>query len=258
MRESWSNLKMEDFKIMKQKALFTYFAIIAVMIAVGLIFFGGKEKVAAVNLTEGISPVRAADSRQLLVLESLKGKTPQEIKSILDKEWPTIGADLASWLRSSGRIGVDEKISSLEFFYGSGQGSGEDSKGNVHQGYFQDELIAKVIVEGHKEPLLVAVKCSNGLFMMTGELGLIYEDNLAFTIARGKGLVDYVSYETSINLARSFGLPIYKGKGKNRKLIFSEEALRVDTDWHQVTVLVFPGDEFDLRTMTYNGQEVID
>lgn len=92
----------------------------------------------------------------------------------------------------------------------------------------------------------------NGLFD-------IKEDNLTrvgnaattFTIEKGRNLVYYVGYKQAIFLADYFDLPIIRDKGSDAEVITASEALATDTDYHQVAVIVYPKDTFDLGNMTY-------
>ena len=231
-----------------------YGAAVAVILALG-IFFLCRDNAGAVNVVRDIEPVRQTTPEQDLVLSSLEGKDPGEIKTILDREWPTLGSSIVGWLRSTNRITPSEEVTSVEYMYGSGQADGEDGQGQIHSGYFEDELLAKVTIAGRNEPLVVAVRCLNGLFRIQGDgINTIAEDEINFTIGRRKALVDYVSYETSIYLAEYFNLPIYKGRGRSRRAVDPTEARATNTDDHQIMVLVFAGDEFDIGNMTYNGQ----
>jgi len=228
-------------------------ALAVLVLICGLIFFIPDGRT---NLVDDLRPVKAVSEENLFVLDSLKDKTPFERKLILNHEWPSIGKDLVAWLRLSGKIDSGVEVSSIEFLYGSGEAEGEDFDGDIHKGFFEDQLIAKISIKGRDKPLFVAVQCSNGLFRLQGDgLESVYADELIFTIGKRKGLVDYVSFEIAISLAKTFGLPIYKGKGQNRKLISAEEALETNTDFHQVMVLVFTGDVFNLKDMTYNGKK---
>lgn len=211
-----------------------------------------KKPVKMINVVTEISPVRAVTPAQNQLLDRLRGLPAAEQDRILREEWPTLATDLVGWLRRDGRIKGDEKIEKVTLFYGSGAARSEDAAGTIHEGRFENELLAEIVITGRKDPMLVAVRCTNGMYdVVRGDLYPVGERQLVFTIGQGESLVNYVSYETAIHLAVTFSLPIHKDRGSRLRQIDAAEALRTDTDRHQVRVLVYPGDTFNLGAMTY-------
>ncbi len=238
---------------MKKKIVIALFFLIPFTIVILRLDYLHRQYNGKQNIVNDLTPIHQISAQHELILDSFSGKTPSEISRILSNEWPTIKQDLINWLVDTGKLASADEVTSITFFYGSGTANGEDGHGNIHSGYFQNELIAQLNLTEDAKPLLVAVKCANGLFeLASSNLLTISSDQLRFAIGKRKCLVDYVSFETAISLAKQFNLSIYKDKGKQRHKISPEEALKTDTDNHLIQILVFPGDEFDLVNMTYN------
>lgn len=204
------------------------------------------------DLVNDLTPVHQVTPEQSRLIDRLENLTPTEQDEILRAEWPNLATDIVSWLRQNGRIDNVERIRSLTLFYGSGSARGEDASGTVHRGQFDGELLAEIVIAGRENPLLVAVRCTNGIYDLVGEINTIGRRPLVFTIEPGDSLVDHVDYEQAIWLAEEFELPIQKDRGSQRREISASEALQTDTDQHLVRVLVYAGDRFDLGTMNFS------
>lgn len=205
-----------------------------------------------VNVVSDITPVRAATARQQDILNSLVGKPHAEQDKILQEQWPTLATDLIGWLRALGEIQNDEAIEKVELFYGSTTADGADVDGEIHTGHFNEELLAEITVTGRENPLLIAVRCTNGMFnVVRGALHPVGVRSLEFTIGEGQSLVNYVSFPAAINIANVHGLTIQAGRGKTLHKVTAEDAIKIDTAKTLVRVIVYKGDHFDLGSMTY-------
>lgn len=189
------------------------------------------------------------------VLQELKKLQPGERQAYLDKYFPKLHEDVVYYLRERGKLKATDKVASVKFLFGSASNvKAEDGTGKTNNGKFEDELIARVSIEGKDQPLDVIVQCLNGTFNLPGDL---QEFNSRvpiqqFTIKAGEGLTTYVSMPTAVDLAKRFGLPMYRGKIIDRNYQISpEEAATINTDVTQVTVRVYPGDRFDLVNMQF-------
>jgi len=211
-----------------------------------------------VNVVTDIQPVRAATPAQIGVLDRLRGLSAAEQDVLLKQEWPNLSTTVVGWLRRDGRIKRGEKVEKVELFYGSGEADGEDRDGTIHSGNFKDELLANIVITGREKPMLIAIRCMNGMYdVVSGDIHPVgSEQTLVFVIQQGESLVNHVPFETAIHLATTFNLPIHRDRGTKMRQISAEEALQTDTNRHQVRVLVYEGDTFDLGAMTYNDKEV--
>lgn len=221
------------------------------VLLLGAFLFSGCAPKNDTDVVHDIPPVRQVSSEQASLLASLKGQSPQEIKAAIEEEWPTLSSEIIAYVRTAKEIGNHEEIN-ITYLYGSSSAKGEDATGEIHDGRFDDQLVAKLEIKERKESIYIAVLCMNGLFD-------IKEDNLTrvgdaattFTIEKGRNLVYHVGYEQAILLADYFDLPIIRGKGSNAEVITASKALVTDTDYYQVAVIVYPGDTFNLGNMTY-------
>ncbi len=211
----------------------------------------GATKLDVVNGTVPVS-VHDIEWRKSLI-ETLKPMTPTERKAEIDKVLPRLNSQLVASLRERG-YGCD--IASIEYVFGSGTSeSVESGDGNTYSGFYEDQLYA--VIKGDKcfkDSMMVFVQCFNGTFVIDGKsiysIG-IYEPS--FTIEKGKGINSYVDYRTAVWIAEQFNLPLYKGQGWKGPIITPTQARQYenDLDRQAITVKVYPGDYFNLGTITY-------
>jgi hypothetical protein len=219
-----------------------------------------------IDLVSGITPVHTLSSSQIATISSLREVESELRLQFLNEEWPTLANDIVFWVKSypksypsKFRISNTSKIDSVVFSYGSGTGSGNDATAQTHSGKFDDRLLANIYIDSLKTPLMYFVECTNGMVVAVDSDGSIARigqggNNFEFVIEKGQGLCRYVSYESSIMLARTFEIPIYRGKIMSASTrISADEAIRLEdnTDREQITVKVFQGDRFNLNTMVY-------
>lgn len=235
---------------MKKRKIFA--GVVLVIIIVLIIFSVMKNKKDVVG---GIQPMEESGiGWRTEIIDSLR-KLPQDQRSeFIQKNVPQLNSQLIRFLRNSR---YDCNVDSVTYLFGSGKAKGVQSgDGNTYDGYYDEQLYA--VIKGEtcfKDSLVVFVQCLNGTFSLKGKT----VQNLGsykprFTIEKGNGINAYVDYQTSIFLAEHFKLPVYIGRDPRfRKRISYQMAkdLEVHLDRKQVTVLVYPGDEFDLGTMSY-------
>lgn len=222
-----------------------------------------KEDKHKLNVVKDIEPVWQLDAERHQVLDDLKTIPTAQRGAYLQQRWPQLDNDLVVFLKDRGTIPSNAEVEEITYAYGSAvKVKAEDLKRFIHDGEIRNELIASVKVKGIKKPVLVAVRCLNGLFELEGDFFQeVASRNFIsqFTIRRGEGLCHHVSYPVAIRLAERFKLPIYKsGRNIPEQKISVEEALVLEnqTDQIQVMVRVYPQDHFDLNNMTYNGHSV--
>lgn len=65
---------------------------------------------------------------------------------------------------------------------------------------------------------------------------------IEFTVERGQGLAPYLGKERTIAVSKVNGILLYRGKQMVPKnLVSYKDALKVDTDWTQLTMNIRPG-----------------
>ncbi|MEO7597272.1 MAG: hypothetical protein ABIS26_02655 [Candidatus Paceibacterota bacterium] len=191
-------------------------------------------------------------------LDSLKKMPANRHQAFLESEWPTLANDVVARLALKKRL-PGGRADSVVYRYGSGNGiRADDAKGQINEGYFEDELVAYVYA-GNTSPTRVIVRCLNGIYEIEGsdlnlERSFAVTPTTRFTVAKGKGLNAYVSFLTSVELARAFDLQVSRGKYNQPKTKISfDEARQLADSLRQVgvRVKVYPGDQFDLAAGTY-------
>jgi len=224
---------------------------------IAIISFSGCSNDDGVDVVNDITPVNNWSPAKLAVLDSLKNVPVTNRQNYLQANWPSLSTDLVLFLKNRNKIPSTAAIDSIVYKYGSAKEiKAEDGSGTIHQGYFDNQLVAYVYVKNSKKPLTILVRCTNGMFSLPEDLEYVKTDtNFEFTIEKTKGIAYYVgTNETAINLAEHFGLNLYKGKGINKKRLISPiQARLLNTNEIQLTVLVYTGDYFNLNTMTYRS-----
>ncbi len=187
-------------------------------------------------------------------MKTLKGLPADQREAYLATTFPRLHEDVVYYLRERGKLQTNETVQNVEFLFGSATSvKAEDGDGNVNQGKFDDQLVARVTIVGRDKPMDVIVHCLNGTFNLPGDLQSLGNriPKQKFTIAAGEGLTAHVAMATAVDLAKRFNLPMYRGKKiSSSNSISVEQAGSLDTDKVQVTVYVVEGDTFDLVNMT--------
>lgn len=212
-----------------------------------------------VDLVNGIPPISRSMASISQTLEKMAAMKPEERGAYLERTWPHLSTDVVYYLRRLAKIGRDSKVSRVEFRYGSLENVSAESASGERFGFFRNQLVALVHVEGVPKPIAVLVQCMNGTFALPEEIGRLQQVGShtpveRFWIGYREGLIHHVDFPTAIDLAQRFNLPLYRGrKIEERYRITPAEARQLEptTDRIQVTVHVVEGDEFNLRTMTF-------
>lgn len=232
---------------------FLLLALFLAMFAVGC----GKK----VDVVNGRSPVSDSMADTQGTLEALAKMPAAHRAGYLQQRHPDLAQRVVYFLRQRGKIQANAEVQGVEFFFGSlSKVKAEDGTGQVVQGYFKDQLVARVRVAGQQQPISVIVRCLNGTFELPEDLvraGMTpmgtQRPNERFTVGKNDNLVNHVGYRTAVDLAERHRLAIVSGKGKDREYIdtVAARALANRTDWVQVAVIVYEGDRFDLVAGTY-------
>ncbi|MFA6908364.1 MAG: hypothetical protein WC289_00575 [Patescibacteria group bacterium] len=242
---------------MKKRVLFIGLVLTIFLLALSC---SSKDEVEAVNVVDDVAPLSTMMEYSYPMLDQLVSMPVDSIDEFLRSTLPHLSSDIVFYLRQE-HVLKDECIDSVVFLYGSLEGgvSALDAQFRSRHGYFENELIASVFSSKFVNPHNVFVKglCRVLTFPPTALATLRYigvdippEE---FTIQKGKGLIEYVSYQIAIDLAQRHGLELYRGGGREPQKITPDEArgLESSTDQEQVMILVYPGAYFNLRTGEY-------
>lgn len=231
-------------------------ALFTLSLAIGLIACGGPEK--KIDVVNGIEPVSTAFGDIHGFAREIAALPEADRKAFLERSKPHLATAIAYYLKAERVIRATDKVERIQYFFGTlDHVEALDKQGKKHKGYFKDQLVARVSVEGRKEPIDVLVQCLNGWVELPGNVKRLqdlgtYDVATRFTIQEGEGLTRHVDYDMAIDLAERFNLDLYRGQTMiPRREITAERARRINTDEVQVTVRVYEGDVFDLNTMTY-------
>jgi len=231
------------------------FLISALLLAV---FAVGCKKTDVVG---GRTPVSNSMADMQGTLDALAKLPAAQRAAYMQQHHPDLAQRVVYFLRQRGKIQSGAEVQGVDFFFGSlSKVKAEDGTGQIVQGYFKDQLVARVRVAGLKDPIAVIVRCLNGTFELPEDLARAgmapmgtQRLNERFTIGKGDNLVSHVGYRTAIDLAEKHNLQLVRGKGAQRQKIGPAEARRLEseTDRIQVSATVFEGDQFDLVAGTY-------
>ncbi len=213
------------------------------------------------DVVGGRSPVSNSMADVQATLDEL-AKMPAEQRAMyMQQRHPDLAQRIVYYLRQRGKIQAGAEVQGVDFFFGSlNRVKAEDGAGQIVQGYFKNQLVARVRVAGLKNPIAVIVRCLNGTFELPEDLARAGMTPMGtqrpeerFTIGKNDNLVNHVGYRTAIDLAERHRLAVVRGKGKDRKNIdtMTARSLENRTDWIQVAVMVYEGDRFDLVAGTY-------
>jgi hypothetical protein len=218
-----------------------------------------------VDVVNGIRPASTALHGIHVFVRELVKLPEADRAAYLKEARPRLEQGVAYYLRHdpsippARRIKEDQTIDRVEFFFGSlNNVTADDQAGTKHQGYFKDQLVARVSVHG-AAPIDVLVQCLNGLFVLPGQIDHLQSLGAAipverFTIGKGEGLINYVDFPVAIDLAERFQLSLYRGKVMTKAHLIDPVAARGlehETDRVQVTVRVVEGDSFNLVTQQF-------
>lgn len=218
---------------------------------------------AAVDVVHGVRPVSDQFTTHAVSIQTaLKNLPVAEHAAFIHVNYPNLDEDAVLYLERRGKLRPSDTVSRVEFRFGSLEGvlaeTGEtnpDGTPKAAHGFFNEQLVALVFVEGREEPLAVIMECGNGLINRLPEddrfqVAGVAEPRVEFTIASGESLNDHTSHETALNFAEACGLTVTRGRGKDLEVISVATARGLDTDEVFVRVIVYAGDRFSLRGMT--------
>ncbi len=240
---------------MTHKFKYLAIAVFAIFVAAGTVFMACNKKTNKTDLVNGIDPMVAPDMDIIhLINDSLHhANGREEMKQIMDRN-PWVAPRVVTFARKLGIVDANAKIDSVVFCWGSQDAQAQDKTGEWFKGKFTDQLVAFIFHDGKPAPAGVLVTCTNGVMVPLSDLDRIGTQSLEFTIEKGEGINSYVDFQTSIMLAERFNLSLYKGPSiPGGKIISPDEARKLEPSLSKVkvTVLVYPGDHFNLGTMTY-------
>ena len=244
---------------MKKRNIAVIFGMVVVALLI-YISWPTSKTVKAVDVVNGITPASSALSDIRVTLQELARMPTNQREARLRQDWPRLEQGVVYFLRRANRLPDNTEVERVEFRFGSlDHVRAQDGAGNQHEGYFRDQLVARVYLRGDQKPVDVIVQCLNGTFFLPedyNKLQPIGSYNVAerFTIGPREGLIHHVDFPVAIDLAERFHLPLYRGRHmKDKAQISPAEARRLEpmTDRVQVTVQVYEGDAFDLVSMTY-------
>ena len=236
---------------MKKQLIIT----IAAALVATMFIYSACNKTNQTDLVNGISAVHPIDSAHMGMLDALKDIPDNQKMAYLDQHWPNLKHDVVLNAVASGYIPQKPNIDSVVFTYGSGRGKAHNTKKEYVAGKFENQLIANIYMKGSNQPLVFFVRCTNGLVEPTDvsikRIGVA--TNFEFTIEKGKGIATYIgSDDAAISIAEQFNRPLFKGRNTDQKnRITPNEARKLNTNTTPITVLVYPGDYFNLATGTY-------
>lgn len=236
------------------------FGVALAIIAVICILAFWPSKTQAVDVVNGVTPVSTALGDIRVTLAELAQMPVEQRETRLRQEWPNLEESVVYFLRQRDRLPRDAEVERVRFFFGSMDNvRAVDGDGNMHEGYFRDQLVARVDIRGHEKPIDVIVQCLNGVMSLPEDLAALQPLGTAtpeqrFTIGPREGLVHHVDYPVAIDLAQRFNLPLYRGQHMTETArITPDQARQLEpmTDRVQVTVQVYEGDTFDLMRMSF-------
>lgn len=215
-----------------------------------------------IDLVEGVEPMSRSMASISTTIDRLAELQPEQRGAYLEQTWPHLDEDVVFFLRAQNRIPADTPVSRVEFKFGDLDNIwAQEAGGERRFGYVEDQLVAVIQVAGVEKPIVVLVQCLNGTFMELDRVNDLQSVGThtpieRFVIGPREGLVHHVDYPAAIALAEEHRLPVYKTSVQipsNRISYATARAMESQTDWTQVTVRVFPGDEFNLVNGTYTS-----
>ena len=187
------------------------------------------------DVVNGITPV-SNDFRSIgTTLTALAALPPAERAARIRRDFPRLETDVVYFLRSRGSLARGTTVTNVSFLFGSlDHARALDHAGTEHSGFFKDQLIARVQVEGQPQPIDVIVQCLNGTFFMPGDAERLqalgsHAPQERFVIAEGEGLIQHVDYPVAIRrvddlLPQVWGVqPLVRGVPEDRLHLWADE-----------------------------------
>ncbi len=233
------------------------------IIALGIMtagYFLTRHTVPDVDVVHGVPAVSNSMASIAEVQQVLADLPPAQRTEYLKLHWPNLGTDVTHYVREHGAIPEDAVVTKVDFVFGSLKNVvAYKGGGGTQEGYFKNQVVALLYLQGESKPHAFIVECTNGMVALPSDFYAEMQPvgtsvpQMVFTIGRHEGLIHHVDFPLAIDLAERCDLPLYRGRkmGTSHRISPAEaRSLQSDTDRVQVTVKVFAGDRFDLNTMT--------
>lgn len=215
-------------------------------------------KAEKIDVARGIAPMVTPSAQVVSFIDEFRQTEPSR-QAVLLTSNPWLNQRLIMYARENKYLTPGANIDSVVYHYGSSKAQAADKTGKIFKGQITNELVGFIYVKGKKDPVGVIVYCTNGTFgALSDNLRRVGTLPGSFTILKGQGINHHVDYQTAIMLAEHFNLPLYRGKNQtdaNRITPTVAKNMESETDRTQVTVKVFPGDNFNLNTMTMTHRQ---
>lgn len=241
-------LKQKKLPIMKTKK-FLFLA------AIALVFSFSCRK-AEKNVVTDFAPVHRWDTHAQATWDTLRTIPDGEKVRFITKNIPNLIPKIIEEVKYASKQKIE--VTKLVFAFGSGKAKGVmDGSGIRHDGIYENELIAKLWTNPVTElgdPIIVFVRCLNGMISIEGHHEISGIINCRFEIQPGQGLAHHLpQLEAWANVAGNFQIPI---RDKNGKVVSQEKYLSYLGRYESV---LFPGDIIDMcqgKVFNKAGQEV--
>ncbi|MBL8031026.1 MAG: hypothetical protein JNK33_01730 [Candidatus Doudnabacteria bacterium] len=224
--------------------------------AIALVGLGIAYARKGTDLANGVKPVSQeffADNSFRETLAELAKLPPGEMEAKLRADHPGLENRLLSTLRRHNKLGVDEKVESVRFFFAKdAKGKADDGDGKQHTGFIKDQLLATVKPAG-RDAFTVIVLCLNGALFEQTQLQQAQELSLSipvmpvadnsFEVLPGHGLMPPLDFEQAIKAAEANDLQLFIGPISGGQRISYARAAKVGPRYRgqPITVLVQPG-----------------
>ncbi len=223
----------------------------AVIFTTLISFTSCKEK----DVVKDFPAVHKWDPHSLETIDKIKSLPNKERFDFIKKNLPHLIPIITDRVK---KIEPDISIDSIAFVFGSGKAKGvEDATGARNNGIFKDQLLAKVFTKQKTKfgnPVIVFVRCLNGVLEIKGEMKDVGGISSSFTILPGEGLADHLpQLNVWGNTANEIGVPIKNSENK----IVSKKIYANYLGYYES--VLFPYDVINMDTKTaYNkmGQEI--
>lgn len=184
---------------------------------------------------------------------------PKDFIKFLYSVNPDLDRDVIRELTQYHKIDAGERVT-LRYHYFNKEGvcAMEDKEGKFTKVKFKNEVVVEII-RPNKKTLWVALVCLNGMLDIDEAPGISGDALMEFTIEKGQGLSRYLADDYwAIEVARTFNLPLYKGRIQSEKHRISPDQAKLlvpNTSETQITVYTEAGWKFVLRgnNWTLNG-----
>lgn len=237
-----------------------FIGILLMLLGVAVIWFYPTQP-SGIDVVNGVEPV--SDQHHVMaeqLIAELREVPEAERADYMSTRYPELGASIIAQLRERGQIPSGQTVDSIDYRFGSMDGVvAERGDGEPVEGWFEDQLLAVVHVTGQTEPVVVIVRCSNGLIDFPGDqlesmtrVGGNAGQNIWITVPPGGSLAQLVGYRTAIDMAERNGRALTRTQlgGRPERISYNEaRALENATDRNFVFAPVYPGERLNPATL---------